>query len=348
MKTWAETYDEKKLSLIVEASTFCNAKCPQCARTDRHGTLGKSTTRMFDLNSWSLEDFKSYFNVEDLNHLKNIHFSGTYGDPGMCKDIDKIIEYIFDVSTTTKVSMNSNGSMRDPEWWHNLGKLDPKRLTVTLDVDGTTQEMHEKYRRNTNLSKVLDNLEGLSVSGAKTKVLTIIFKHNEDYFDDIVKMVNERGCFEVLPIESNRFKMGDTWDFRNEYGEKESLEQATNPRFRRDPKALSRRTRDWRMGDITKEYDHISCVKAEAGSLQILNTTQVYPCCYLGTGPGTNSEDKAVWQAMINGGFNLKEKTLKEICYSDWYQYHLFDSFENEETAMHKCKRICGYRSETC
>ena len=348
MKTWAETYDEGKLGLIVEASTFCNAKCPQCARTDRHGTLGKSTKRMFDLNSWSLDDFKSYFNVEDLNHLRNIHFSGTYGDPGMCKDIDKIIEYIFSVAPKTKVSLNSNGSVRDSKWWFNLGKLDPKRLHVTLDVDGTTQEMHQKYRRNTNLEKVLDNLEAISLSGARTTVLTIIFKHNENYFDDIVKMVNERGCFDVNPIESNRFIDGPIWNFSNEHGEKEILEQAVDPRFRRDPKVLSRRTRDWRMGDITKEYDYISCVKAEAGSLQILNTTQVYPCCYLGTGPGHESYDKEVWKTYVESGFTLKEKTLKEICYSNWFQYHLFDSFENPDNAMHKCKRTCGYRNEAC
>lgn len=345
MQTWADTYEAEKLSLIVEASTFCNAKCPQCARTNRWG-LGKSVTRPYDINSWSIDDFKSYFNVEDLNHIKNIHFSGTYGDPGMCKDIDKIIQYIFKVSPKTTVSLNSNGSMRDEEWWYNLGKLDPTRLTVTLDVDGINQEMHSKYRRNTDLEKVLNNLEALSMSGCKTKVLTIIFKHNEDYYDDIVKMVNEKGCFNTLPIESNRFSFGPVWKFINENGEPEVLEQAVNPRFKRDPKALHRRTRDWRLGNILEEYDYISCVKAEAGSLQILNTTQVYPCCYLGTGPGnTEPDDKEIWKAFLAGGFTLKEKTLKEICYSNWYQYHLFDSFEHKDTAMNKCKKTCGYRN---
>jgi MoaA/NifB/PqqE/SkfB family radical SAM enzyme len=215
---------------------------------------------------------------------------------------------------------------------------------VTFDVDGINQEMHEKYRRGTDLKKVLNNLQSFALSGARVTVLTIIFKHNEKYFDDIVKMVNDYGCFDVLPIESNRFKQGPIWEFKNENGELESLEQSTNPRFRRDPKALRRRTRDHRTVHLAEDYDYITCVKAEAGSLQILNTTQVYPCCYLGS--HSEVEPTGIWKSFLNGNFMLKDKSLKEIVNSEWFSYLLFESLEDKSTAMSKCKRICSMKND--
>lgn len=356
MKSWSQKYDEKDLAIIVEASTHCNAKCPQCSRTERWG-LGKSTIRDYELNSWSIDDFKSYFSEEDLNHMKNIHFSGTYGDPGMCKDIFEIIDYIFKVSPKIKVSMNSNGSMRDEEWWYALGSLAPERLLVSFDVDGINQEMHEKYRRGTNLQKVLNNMQAYALSGADVKTLTIIFKHNQDYYDEIKNMVKNYGCFNSRAIESNRFSKAPIWEFQNEHGEIESLEQTDNPRFLTDQSKTSRRNRDWKLGNITETYDYIVCTKAVAGTLQILNTGQVYPCCYLGTvqdnGPferfsiwDENKERFSIWDEYINGNFNLKNKSLKEIINDKWYTHSLFESLKDKSKTMLKCKRFCGYRSD--
>jgi len=63
MTDWAEAYSEKKLKLIVEATTHCNAKCPQCQRTNPNG-LDKQD--WLKLSSWSLENFTRYFNKEDI------------------------------------------------------------------------------------------------------------------------------------------------------------------------------------------------------------------------------------------------------------------------------------------
>lgn len=340
MKTWAETYNQKNLRLIVEATTYCNAKCPQCIRTNRNG-LDKNE---FDLNSWSVEDFISYFNIEDLNHIHNIHFSGTYGDPGMCKDIYEIIQYIFESSKTTNVSLNTNGSMRDEDWWFKLGCLDKDRISVVFDIDGINQEMHEKYRRNTDLEKVLNNMESYAYSGAKTKILTIIFKHNEEYYDDIVAMAKSRGATEYTVVQSNRFKNGPTWDFINDVGDIETLEQSVLQRFKPNPTALSRRVRDYRTDYLVNDYDYITCVKAEAGSLQILNDTTVYPCCYLGTYNEKNPS--GVWKEFLDSELTLKKKTLKEIVNHSWYTETLFNSLKDRSKALIKCKRICSMKKD--
>lgn len=348
MKTWSEVYKNKSLSLIVEATTYCNAKCPQCKRTNKNGLQKED---FFDLNSWSLKDFMTYFNEEDLNHIKNIHFSGTYGDPGMCKDIFEIVDYIFKTSPTTKVSLNTNGSMRDEDWWYELGSLSPNKLLVTFDVDGVNQEMHEKYRRGTNLQKVLNNMQAYALSGAKVKTLTIIFKHNQDYYDEIKKMVKNYGCFNPVAIESNRFKTAPTWKFINENGEEEIFEQTTDPRFKRDPSSLNRRNRDWKLGNITETYDYIVCAKAAAGSLHILNTGHVYPCCYLGTVDASKIQleqhkTNPIWNTLIGEDFNLKNRSLKQIVNDEWYTHLLFKSLNNKSTAMPKCKSCCGYRND--
>jgi MoaA/NifB/PqqE/SkfB family radical SAM enzyme len=341
MKTWADAYENKTLSLVVEATTYCNAKCPQCQRTNRNG-LGKAD--FVDLNSWSLDDFISYFNVEDLKHIRNIHFSGTHGDPGMCKDIAEIINYIFKSSEQTTVSMNSNGSTRDEDWWYELSKNSGKRLGLTFDVDGINQEMHEKYRRGTNLQKVLDNMHAAALGGARIKTFTVLFRHNEEYYPDIVNLVKQYGCDNSFYVQSNRFKQGPSWEFVNENGENEVLEQAVLPEYQPDPHALSRRVRDHRTVHLVDDYDYIKCVKAEAGSLQILNDTQVFPCCYLGTYKQT--EPYGIWKTFLDGNFKLKNKSLKEIVYSDWYEYLIFESLKSPSTALSKCKRICSMKND--
>jgi len=341
MTDWAKAYKEKKLKLIVEATTYCNAKCPQCQRTNPNG-LDKQD--WLDLNSWSIEDFMQYFNEEDLNHLSNIHFSGTHGDPGMCKDIAEIIDYIMKTSSTTNVSLNSNGSIRDEEWWFDLAKRSGKRLSITFDVDGTTQEMHEKYRRGTDLQKVLNNLQAAALGGARTKVFTVLFKHNEDYYEEIVEMVKTYGCNNTMYVQSNRFKEGPVWKFINENGDEETLEQAVRPEYQPNPHALSRRVRDHRTNHLVDEYDYIKCVKAEAGSLQILNDTRVYPCCYLGT--YKEARPTGLWKSFLDNDFRLSNMSIKEIVNSDWYKYLLFESLENSSTALSKCKRICSMKND--
>ena len=195
---------EKRLSAFLDISTYCNAACPQCHRTDRKG-LGKID--WLPLIFWDLDKFKRAFSPKDVLRHYQFIFCGTWGDPVMNPHLDKILDYVNDNSLPdTDIIINTNGSIRDEDWWYKLGLTHGKKLTVVFAVDGSTQEMHEKYRKKTNLQKVLNNMEALSETDSVAKAMTIIFKHNENYLKDIALLVQQYGAIEYSGIPSNRFE----------------------------------------------------------------------------------------------------------------------------------------------
>ena len=217
MNTWnGDVINDIQFSI----TNHCNAACPQCHRTDING-LG--TVDWLPVFSWSLDEFKTYLPIKELQKMKIINFCGTWGDPMMAKNIYEICEYIIKNSHCS-IIIDTNGSMRSEEFWWNFGVMCGNRLTVNFAVDGCTQDMHEKYRRKTSLNKVLKNMEILSSTKAIAKVITIVFKHNENYLDKIKKMCLNYGAEDIQFIESNRFE-NDKFYFTNESVKIEWLER---------------------------------------------------------------------------------------------------------------------------
>ena len=96
----------------------------------------------------------------------------------MNKDIMKIIKYILSSNNKTVVIVNTNESLRDEDWWWELGMISYKyhhRLEVIFDIDGVTQEQHAKYRVGTELDKVLTHMKAFTESVSTAKCFTIVF-----------------------------------------------------------------------------------------------------------------------------------------------------------------------------
>lgn len=336
---WAKAYNNNELSMILEPTTHCNAACPQCPRTRKANPIGPNDEGTLELDQWTLTQFKEYFPKEELSHIKYMNFSGTYGDPGMCKDIFEIIKYIIEESRCI-VSLNSNASMRNADFWYDISVLGGKRLTLEFDVDGSTQEMHEKYRQGTNLDKVLDHLMAARLGGCNIKVLTILFKHNQDYVNDIKDLI---GNVRHQVIESSRFSWGPTWKFIDANGNVDQLEQ-TDIIFKSSSNTLSRRVRDHRHRHVIEDYEKIICSKAQNNSLQVNVNSMVHPCCFLIKDKHDPNEwkDEQIWQEFLEADFKLSRMSLKEIVNHEWYTTRLFESLKDQSKAMYRCKKACA------
>ena len=55
-------WDSNDLSVFMDISTYCNAGCPQCHRTDNNG-LGK--VDWLPLVQWTIDQFKTAFSAEE-------------------------------------------------------------------------------------------------------------------------------------------------------------------------------------------------------------------------------------------------------------------------------------------
>ena len=200
MKTYKEIYQRRKLNAWLDITTFCNAACPQCHRTNPE-TLNKID--WLPLIQWSFEDFKKAFPIKTLDNINTFNFCGSLGDPIMNKDIFKMCEYIIDNSNCF-IFINTNGSIRDEFWWTHLGYIIKDRGRVVFDIDGTTQEMHSHYRQKTDLKLILDNMKAYC-QYSTAEVFTVIYKHNEDYLKEIHSMVNNLiGDHQHLFVPSDR------------------------------------------------------------------------------------------------------------------------------------------------
>ena len=205
-------YDTDQISMWLDLSTYCNAACPQCHRTDANG-LGK--IGWLPNVQWSFEQFRQAFPIETMMHIHRFDICGTWGDPMMNKDIWKILEYIIKGSDCWIV-INTNGSIRDEDWWWKLGVLGGRRLHVMFAVEGITQEMHSLYRQNTNLDKIKDNIAAIAATKAKVQIKVLIFKHNEQYLDQIATMLNSLGKInKIIYTKGERFYSGSVFKFGN-------------------------------------------------------------------------------------------------------------------------------------
>lgn len=198
-----DLYPPTNLVAWIDLSTYCNAACPQCHRVNPNG-LNK--VDWLPLVQWTIDEFKKMFPKDVLARYSWFEFCGTWGDPLMNKDIYAIVSYILSNTHSTQIQINTNGSLRDPDWWWNLGLLSKRRLHVWFDIDGVDQAMHSRYRQKTDFKKIQDNIESYTATGASAHAMTIVFMHNEDYLDDIEKLVRAWGIRgQHITVPSNRF-----------------------------------------------------------------------------------------------------------------------------------------------
>jgi len=128
----------------------------------------------------------------------------------MNKDIYEIIEYIIS-NSICDIVIHTNGSMRDDDFWWNVGVLCGKRLTVQFTIDGITEQQHAMYRQKTSLAKTLSHMATLSSTNAIAGVYSVIFKHNEDDLQAIAKLSKEHGARYITFVPSNRFHQDLNW-----------------------------------------------------------------------------------------------------------------------------------------
>lgn len=223
-KSYADHYNNNELKFWLDLSTKCNAGCPQCHRTNPDG-LDK--VDWLPIVEWTLEEFKKAFSPTTMQHISHFDICGTWGDPMMNKDIFKICEYIIK-NSQSKIIINTNGSMKSPDWWWDLGIVCGDRLIVIFAIDGISQESHSKYRQNTKLKNVMHNMESLAMTKSHAEVYTVVFAHNQKEIALITKASEYAGARSIFFVPSNRFKPGKFfYNFINRTGENESLYKTT-------------------------------------------------------------------------------------------------------------------------
>ena len=153
----------------VEASTFCNARCPLCPRN----CSGYNVKGVYPEVHLSVDRFKKC--LEQLQGYKFVYFNGHLGDPMMNPKIVELTE-----QTNCKTTITTNGSIGKEETWIKLAK---GKIGVNFSIDGLEDTNH-LYRQDVNWNKLMNRVKWFIYAGGRAIWKFIIFRHNMHQVDE--------------------------------------------------------------------------------------------------------------------------------------------------------------------
>lgn len=266
---------------MIEPVYGCNFQCPECA-------VGGG--EMSDRRSEKLP-YGNFVKIFDkIQPYAKYLYLVLWGEPFMNARFLDMCKYAKNSSPNIQIVSSTNGSIMSPT-------IAERAVTsglgvLVFSIDGTTQEVYEKYRVGGKLSLVMKNLELFVAEnrrhGNKVTVVPqfIAFKHNEHQIDDFKKYCAAIGLECVIKAPYVRtgsvFMKSDIPEYHRESYNNET--------------------------ELKKAMSRCSATESE---LTICADGTIVPCC--------NTSDNS-----LNFG-NLLEEDLKTIWDSEEYREFRWD-----------------------
>lgn len=308
--------------LQIEITTYCNAFCPGCGRNEQ----GAETISNLKLQHMDFDVWKKLINDDHfLEKISLITLNGMFGDPLMHPRIYEMVDL---VPKNYMIEINTNGSIRDANFWSDFGKLLSKYEYHRLiwGVDGL-QDTNHIHRRGTKWENIITNLQAFNNAGGKSEWRMTVFEHNKHQLVEAKKLSQEYGCVEFSTRESYEEHM-EAKPYKNmpaqtyKKVDREEIDQILN----------GESNRKWNKPEFEMEQ---GCAWLLIKSLQITSDGKVWPCCYTAEEPYHKNRFDHIWTfpAIPN---DLSTSSLKDILECDFYTEHL-DQIWND-----KKSRICN------
>jgi radical SAM protein with 4Fe4S-binding SPASM domain len=192
------------LAVAVEPVNFCNLQCPECF-----------------VGNGNLTRNKQLLNVSNFGKIidrlpKNTVYITLYfqGEPLLHPGFSELVEIA--CRKGLYISTSSNGHfLKDREKTKALVKSGLDYIIVS--VDGTTQEVYEKYRRNGNLQQVIDGIKTIVELKKELQSETpfvemqfLVMKHNEHQIPEIRQLAR------LLNVDCLKLKTMQVYKFEND------------------------------------------------------------------------------------------------------------------------------------
>lgn len=189
--------------LVIDPSNMCQLACPGCVHSTRNETL-----QVFDWPKGTLsEDRLSALLKLYGPHAIGVYFCN-YGEPLLNLETPKLIRLAKTYLMGTALSTSLSVRRFDADAYVESG-LD----FMVLSIDGATQPVYERFRRNGDLELVFSNIRKLVIAkrrlGKRTPVLSwnfLAFEHNAHEISLAARMARELGV--------NQFRVVNPFDVR--------------------------------------------------------------------------------------------------------------------------------------
>mgnify|MGYP003972181323 CR=1 FL=1 len=323
-------------TLNFDITTYCNLHCPQCKRYDFNGDLIKT----IEMTHMDLETIKHNINFDSLPNLRDIRNVPTYGDAMLHPDIKDWIEFF----KNYRYLISTNGSMRTPKWWEELGGFE--NLTVMFAIDGL-EDTNEIYRINSNYNKIMENAKAFINAGGNATWQFIVFKHNEHQVEQARKLSVDLGFGEFTTVYTDRsWFQGNTWPVRVKGEYLYDIEQASKSdnHCRYDNEYNISKT----DVDITMATPHANkyenCFAFIREEWFVNHQGYLLPCCQTAPYMDNNADiPSQMWLNILKDpeSININKHTIDEIFNSEFYTHQLMDSWQNDSEWTHPSCNAC-------
>lgn len=253
--------------LHVEASTFCNARCPLCPRN----LYGYKVEGVYPEVHLSGSKFREC--LENFPDREFVYFNGNLGDPMMNPDIMSLTDL-----TGCRTSITTNGSIGSKETWLKLAE---NNVEVVFSVDGLENTNH-LYRQDVSWGKVMERMKWFIGAGGKATWKFVIFKHNFHQKSQARALSEELGFMDFI-VEDHGRNYGPALDRDGNITHWILPADGSMSPTPYDVRAGVERYKSTHYNfKLEKRKYNISCEHLRDRSVYIDARGRVSPCCYQG------------------------------------------------------------------
>jgi radical SAM protein with 4Fe4S-binding SPASM domain len=255
-----------------ELSSKCNLRCPQC-------DVGNLLTNRKN-NFLKYEEYKKIIKQIGTTLLDAIFYF--QGEPFLNKNFSKYISYAKHYNIYTIISTNAQLIDKNLAIEIVKSKLDK----IIISIDGTTQEVYEKYRHGGSLQKAIEAIKYINEAKIKLKSKTpyieaqfIVFKFNEHQIEDFKYLAPTWGANKISIKSAQIHNPNENSDIITSIDKYSRYKKVNN---------------NWQ---IKKDFNK-ACLRAWTG-IVISADGNILPCCF-------DKQEKYIYE-------NINNKSVVDI-----------------------------------
>jgi MoaA/NifB/PqqE/SkfB family radical SAM enzyme len=315
----------------LELTEKCNCKCELCPRYLVNGNINPNLKN----RELSIDDIKRIFNdIEFIKQLVSLTICGNFGDPICNNDLLNIISYFKKYNDSIFISIHTNGSLRNKNFWEELGKYS---VNVIFSIDGLG-DTNSIYRQNTSYNKIIENAKSFIEAGGDASWDYIVFEHNEHQIEEAKTLSKKMGFKKFILKKTSRI---------DKRIKKHSI--LKNPKNFKYKSSIGNKI-NFDNIETYLNQTKIKCIFGNQNSIFLSAEGLILPCCWLGTilyyGDHTDEDIKK-----INSLFEDKEKvntefyTIEEILKGSFFK-KIKDSWTKKTLSDGKLQTCSYYCAE--
>lgn len=240
----------------IDLTGSCNLLCDRCSRNYKHSQhLVKKNIRPVNDIINQLNEFKN---------LKIIMLAGQVSEPTLYPEFLKLLEYL--KTRNIIINLYTNASIKNPKLFKKMSTILDKKDSVHFTICGTTQEIHEMYRKGSKLDIILENAASFINHNKNDYLQYIRFVHNLDDLSIFKK---------IMEANNNKFNMFSNYYIVESEGDR-FFNNTIKPRHSLPPK-------DFFYKKIFNELEKIKTFEPQCRSIlwkkiYINQFGEIYPC----------------------------------------------------------------------